>query len=221
MRRSALDEDARAGLISNCTRELLRIYDVVVHSDADELLIAEPGQYCDLRAYAAVAAEVETAIGLDLQHLPEEEPALEPERSVGSQRQWVRFSAAMCKPALVRRPVRWTPGFHGCDAERVVGGLYLIHLRYADLGAGLRRLARSRELNFATADTNPHQRVADCAFRDMVCAIARLPRVDGQLDELVAPYVARMIGGWAANNPQLGLAGDVLWRLPTLLREQF
>jgi hypothetical protein len=220
MRRSALDEDARARLISDCTRELLRVYDAVVHSDADELLIADPGQSCDLRAYAAGAAEVETAVGLDLQHLPEEEPALEPERSLGSQREWVRFSAAMCKPALVRRPVRWTPGFHGCDGGRVVGGLYLIHLRYADLGAGLLRLARSRTLRFATADTNPHQRVSDSTFQDMVHAIARLPRVGGDLAELVAPYMARMAGGWAANNMQLGLAGDVLWRLPSSLRTQ-
>jgi hypothetical protein len=218
MRRSALDEDARASLISDCARELLRGYDAVVHSDADELVIADARRYRDLRAYAAVAAEVETAIGLDLHHLPNEEPALDPTRAIGEQRQWVRFSAAMCKPALVRRPVRWTPGFHGCDAERVFGGLYLLHLRYADLGSGLLRLARSRELKFAQPDANPHQRVPDEAFEEMVRAIAELPKVEGELDVLSGPLMTRMMEGWSSGDMQLNFSGDSLWRLPSIMR---
>ena len=73
--RSALDEDARAALVSERVRVLLRRYDAVVHTDVDELLVAEPGRHADLRAYAGVAPEVGTAVGLDLQHLPEEEAA--------------------------------------------------------------------------------------------------------------------------------------------------
>ena len=61
-----------------------------------------------------------TAIGLDVQHLPDEEAALDPRAPFGRQRQWVRFSAAMCKPALVRRAVHWAPGFHCCDAPLVL-----------------------------------------------------------------------------------------------------
>jgi hypothetical protein len=220
MKRSVLDEDARASMISDCARELLRVYDAVVHSDVDELLIADPRHYRDLRTYAAVAAEVETAVGLDLQHLPDEEPPLEPTRPVGEQRQWTRFSAAMCKPALVRRPVRWTPGFHGCDAPRVFGRVYLVHLRYADLGAGLLRLARSRDLKFARPDANPHQRVPDAAFEEMVRAIAELPKVEGELDVLAAPLMARMEEGWSVGDMQLSLAGGALWRLPAMLREE-
>jgi hypothetical protein len=220
MRRSTLDEDARAALISDCVRELLRSYDAVIHSDADELLIADPARYANLQAYAAGAAAAETAIGLDLQHLPAEEAALEPDWPLGTQRQWVRFSGAMCKPALVRQPVRWTPGFHDCDAERCFGKMYLVHLRYADLAAGLRRLARSRELQFARADANPHQRVTDETFEEMVRAIASLPRVDGKIDALISPYMTRMMAGWAAGESQLSLSGDALWRLPASLRSQ-
>ncbi len=217
MRRSALDEDARAALVSDCVGELLRRYDAVVHSDADELLIADPAQYADLRAYAADAAEVTTAVGLDLQHLPDEEPALEPGRPIGVQRAFVRFSAAMCKPALVRRPVRWAPGFHSCDAPRATGAVYLVHLRYADLDAGLARLARTRGQVFARPDTNPHQRVPDQAFETMVRAIARLPRTEGDLapdGALVKPWMDRMWDGWRAGEEQLALSGDMLWRLP-------
>lgn len=221
VRRSALDEDRRAALVSDCVAALLRGYDAVVHSDADELLVADPGRYADLRAYAAEAPEVVTAVGLDLQHLPEEEAALDPLRRVGEQRRWARFSGAMCKPALVRRAVRWGPGFHGCDAERVVGPLYLVHLRYADLGAGLERLRRTRGQSFTREDVNLHQRVGDAEFEGMMRMVGRLPRVAGGLavdGALVGPWMARMAAGWARGDAQLALAGDVLWRLPDDLR---
>ncbi len=221
MRRSVLDEDSRAVVVSDCVRELLRGYDAVVHTDADELLIADPGRYADLRAYALAAPEVMTAVGLDLQHVPEEEGGLDPSERLGVQRRWVRFSAAMCKPALVRRPVRWSPGFHSCDAPREIGAAYLVHLRFADLAAGLSRLARTRALAFAREDTNPHQRIADDVFETMVRAIGRLPRVEGDLGpdrDLVAPWLARMREGWARDDGQLGLSGDELWLLPAVLR---
>ena len=217
VRRSALDEDARAGLVSECVRELLRSYDAVVHSDADELLIADPSQYEDLRAFAAEMGDVVTAAGFDLMHLPDEEAAFDPLERVGAQRRWVRFSGAMCKPAFVRRPVRWDPGFHGCDAPRVFGALSLIHLRYADLSAGLARLGRTRGQVFARADTNLHQRVPDSEFEAMMRAIARLPRREERFGAEVAPWLATMQAGWARGDPQLALAGDALWALPAVM----
>src|SRR5206468_10759863 len=157
------------------TKALLRTYDVVVHSDADELVFADPAEHRDLVAFAeAVREPVVTAAGMDLQHLPETEPALDLTRPIGPQRRWVRFAASMCKPAFVRREVKWAPGFHTCDAPMVTGGLYLLHLRYADVQLGLHRLARTRALAFADGGTNSHQRVADDAFADMMRAIARL-----------------------------------------------
>ena len=216
--RSALDEDARAALVSERVRELLRRYDAVVHTDADELLVADPVSYADLREYAGVAPEVATAVGLDLQHLPEEEAGWDGALAVGAQRRWVRFSGAMCKPALVRRGVEWAPGFHSCDAAREVGAMWLVHLRYADVGAGLARLRRTREQAFARADSNPHQRVSDEAFEAMVRAIARLPRSYGPFSRLTAPWMERMRAGWAAGDGQLGLAGDALWALPEVVR---
>ena len=214
LRRSALDEDARAALVSDCVAVLLRRYDAVVHTDADELLIADPARYEDLRAYAAAAPAVTTAMGLDLQHLPDEEAALDPASPLGGQRRWVRFSAAMCKPALVKQPVRWRPGFHTCDQAAVFGDVFLVHLRYADLGAGLARLARTRGQAFARADTNPHQRVADAEFEEMMRSIARLPRADGALAGNLVPWLGRMQAGWAKGDGQLSLAGDQLWAMP-------
>lgn len=223
LERSVLDEDRRAARIGARVEALLGEYDAVVHSDVDELVVADPGRFADLRDYAAHTREtVVTAAGFDVQHLPGEEPALDPSRPIGAQRGWVRFSAAMCKPAFVRRAVRWSPGFHTCDAEMVIDGLFMFHLRYADLGLGLLRLERTRGQAFATAETNLHQRVSDAAFDEMVRNIAQLPReeVDFETDAgPVAAWLDRVREGRLRGEAWLNLAGDRLWRLPAGWRQ--
>ncbi|HYZ62232.1 MAG TPA: glycosyltransferase family 2 protein [Acetobacteraceae bacterium] len=225
LERSPLDEDARAALVGARAAELLRHYDVVVHTDTDELLLPDPARHADLVAFAAAVSEpVVTAAGLDLQHLPEREPPLDPARPIGAQREWVRFSAAMCKPAFIRRPVRWAPGFHTSDAPMVMAGLYLIHLRYADLGLGLRRLARTRSQAFANEGTNLHQRVPDSDFEDMVRAIAQLQPERFELDAARPPlrdWLKRVRAGRKTGGPWLNLAGDHLWQLPDRVRALF
>lgn len=222
LERSALDEVWRAAAISTRVAELLRSYDAVVHSDVDELVVADPAWHAGLAGFVGDCGEpVVTAVGLDLQHIVGSEPALDPGLPIGQQRQWVRFSAAMCKPALVRRRVTWAPGFHRADSPTVFGGLYLIHLRYADLAFGLRRLARSRELAFACSSTNLHQRVPDEDFEGMMRVIASLPTEPFSLDWRRAP-----IRGWlervcAADAGWLSIAGDRLWRLPERVRLLF
>lgn len=223
--RSSLDESARAATISARAADLLRCYDAVVHSDVDELVLADPSRYRNLIAFAdAVPDAVVTAAGLDLQHLPAEEAPLDLRRSIGEQRQWVRFSAAMCKPAFVRRPVHWAPGFHHCGGPMLVRGLFLLHLRYADLGLGLRRLARTRSQSFADPGTNQHQRVSDQAFAEMVGAIAQLPKETIRFELERAPlalWLEHVRAEQASGAPWLTIAGDTLWRLPEEWRTLF
>ncbi len=223
--RAPLDEYARAAAVSARAAELLRCYDAVVHSDVDELVLPNPSRYTGLHAFAeTLTGEVVTTVGLDLQHLSGEEAPLDVRRQIGEQRQWVRFSAAMCKPAFVRRPVRWAPGFHECDAPMLTGGLFLVHLRYADLGLGLLRLARTRGQTFADAATNLHQRVSDQEFTDMVGAIGRLPQetIRFDLDEApMATWLDRLRAGKANGDDWLTLAGDRLWRIPDQWRSLF
>ncbi len=224
--RTALDEAWRAAVIAEEVRALLRHYDAVIHTDVDELLVADPAHYAGLLDFAdAVPEPVVTAVGLDLHHLPEEEPALDPLLPIGAQRQWVRFSAAMCKPVLVRRAVEWAPGFHCCDAPLVLDRLFLLHMRYADLDAGLRRLRRTRALAVA-GPASEHQRVPDGAFAGMMRAIAGLPRRDAPIDPWAAPlscWLDRLRASRAFREQDLykldlGLAGDALWRLPPEVR---
>ena len=228
--RSPLDDAWRVEQVRAVVAELLGRYDAVVHTDADELLLADPALYPDLRAYAAATPHpVVTAIGLDVQHLPDEEPALDLLAPFGAQRQWVRFSAAMCKPALVREAVAWAPGFHCCDAPLVTDRLYLLHMRYADLGLGLRRLARTRGQAFSSPDIAGHQRVRDEEFAGMVRAIAGLPRRECGLEPDAPPllgWLERLRVSRAAREEEvykldLSLSGDELWRLPERFRAGF
>lgn len=216
--RSALDEDERAARVSARAAALLMTYDAVVHTDVDELVVADPRRFGDLRAFAASRpADVVTAVGLDVQHLAAEERALDPARAIGTQRGWVRFSAAMCKPVFVRRAVRWAPGFHSCDSVVRTGGLFLFHLRYSDVGLGLRRLERTRAQAFASPETNLHQRVSDHAFEDMIGSIAQLPRDVVPFDTeagAMAAWVARVVRAQADATDWLSISGDQLWALP-------
>lgn len=220
--RSVLDEAWRVAVVSEEVRSLLQRYDAVIHTDVDELLVADPLYYSGLRGFVAARAEpVITAIGLDLQHIPDREATLDLARPIGAQRRWVRFSAALCKPVLVRRAVEWAPGFHCCDAPMVFDRLYLLHMRYADLGAGLRRLARTRAQAVIDPAGFEHQRVSDAEFEGMVRAIAGLPQEAGVLDPWLTPLLgwldrlraSRVMREAEVYKLDLGLSGDVLWRL--------
>jgi hypothetical protein len=212
-----LDEALRVARVTEAVRDLLRTYDWVVHSDVDELVLADPRHSPTLADYAvAEPSPVARAVGIDLHHIPDEEPPLDPALPLGAQRRWVRFAASMCKPALVREAVRWTPGFHTSEPTGRFGALYCVHLRYVDLGMGLARLGRTRA-RAALPGTNPHQRVPDAEFDSMMRMIASLPKqADVPFDPALPPlrpWVERVREG-----TELGLAGDALWELPGRLR---
>ncbi len=226
--RGALDEPARAGVVSEFCAGLLRDHAAVLHSDADELLVADPRHHDGLAAYAAAALpDVVTAVGLDLHHLPDEEPPLDPAQPIGAQRRWARFAASMCKPALIRRPVAWAPGFHCCDAPLVLDQLWLFHLRYADLGGGLARLARSRAITVTNEAANAHQRVPDEQFTALMRGVAALPRratvpFDPALPPLLrwteALRASRIAREDELYKLDLSLSGDELLEVPARFR---
>ena len=228
LERSPVSEAWRVAVVSEEVSCLLRQYDAVIYTDVDELLVADPSYYSGLRDLAAAEVEpVLTAIGLDLQHLPDREPALDFTRPIGAQREWVRFSSALCKPVLVRRMVDWAPGFHCCDAPMVFGRLYLLHMRYADLDAGLRRLARTRTQAVVDPVGFEHQRVSDADFEGMMRAIAGLPQEEGIIDSFSMPLLgwlervreSRVTREMQTYKLDLSISGDVLWRLAPAMRE--
>lgn len=111
-----LDETWRANLIASRIRSLLQTYDAVIHTDPDELLIPDPARWPNLQVWArSNPPPVVTAFGLDVQHIPSNEPTLDPTQPIASQRTWLRFSAAMCKPVWTQCSLHWCSGFHSAD----------------------------------------------------------------------------------------------------------
>lgn len=223
--RSPQDDGRRCQFISRFCAALLVWYESVIYVDVDEILVADPALHASLADYAACldADAVISAIGLDVIHSPGDEPALDWNVPVGGQRRWLRFSSAMCKPVLIRRPVCWAPGFHNIDAPPRFDELFLFHLRYVDLQAGLARLARTRAQAWGSPEAGSHQRMADIAWRDMLLGMASLPRLTrgtlGLDDNLLHDWLARVMRSAASRQTELyridlHLSGDTLWCLP-------
>jgi hypothetical protein len=177
--RSPHDDERRARFISELATSLLQYYDWVVHVDVDELILADPHQFSDLTTFCAASTlDTVSAIGFDVQHVPAMEAPLDLESPLGQQRQWVRFTSAMCKPVLTRQPIAWSPGFHCSNQPLSFAPLYLFHLHWADRDLGLRRLKKTRDMAWAKGDFGAHQRVADRDWSDLFDAMAALPRTD-------------------------------------------
>ena len=222
--RSPQDDPRRARFLSQFCASLLSWYGAVIHTDIDEILVADPDRHANLaRCCAAETRPVINAIGLDLLHRPGREPPLSPGLPVTLQRKWLRFSSAMCKPVLIRTAVEWAPGFHSVAAAPVFGDLFLFHLRYADLGRGLIRLGRTRHQPWEAPDAGAHQRMSDDEWSDMLHAMAGLPTRRCALAADSEPlrgwleHVARSGTGRETDIYRLDLHiyGDELWRLPT------
>ncbi len=224
--RSAHDEPGRARFISAFTASLLQYYDWVIYTEVDELVVADPRNFAHIPAFCSTAlAPTVCAIGFDVQHVPGLEPALDPAQPVGGQRNWARFTSAMCKPVLTRRALAWSPGFHSADQPAVFGALYLFHLHWADRGLGLQRLAKTRAMAWADGEHAAHQRIEDGHWLGVFDAMAGMPRLDTvEFDATAAPvrdWLRRVVdSGGGRERFDLGVNADQLWQIPHRFRER-
>ncbi len=226
--RSPHDDERRARFVGGIVAALLEYYDWVIVTDVDELLVADPARFANLPAFCAdVASDVVTAIGLDVQHVPVLEAGFDARRRVGEQRGWVRFTSAMCKPALTRRPVRWAPGFHSADMTPQFSHLYMFHLRWFDRAAGLARLAKTRSMAWAALDAGEHQRVDDASWTNTFDAMAALPRRSSvSFERGVTPvrtWLDKTLASTAGREQEryrldLHVNADELWAIPPHFR---
>ncbi|MCB8875172.1 glycosyltransferase family 2 protein [Acidisoma silvae] len=187
--RSPQDDDWRSQLVSDFSVGLLTRYDCVIYTDVDEILVADPRCHRNLTdAARAMRGPVMHAIGLEVWHLAAEEAAIDIARPVSDQRHWAWFNSALCKPSLIREPIRWAPGFHSVDAPLAFDHLYLFHLRYFDVARGLARLSRTRSMAWADETAGDHQRQPDEAWLRLVRDVGHLPKAeDADLDTTAAP----------------------------------
>lgn len=226
--RSAHDEQRRAAFISEFATSLLRYYDWVLYSDVDELIVPDPALYPNLPALCAQAdGDAITCVGLDVQHVPALEQPLDLTQPVGQQRAWVRFTSAMCKPALTRQPIRWAPGFHCADTAMRFAPVYLFHLHWADQAFGLRRLAKTRGTDWAATSFVAHHHLADQPWLRMFSGMADLPQVPVTLAldaDPVADWINRVRASCRGREHELykldlHVNAPELWRIPERFRD--
>ena len=234
--RSPQDDTRRAAFVSELCSALLGYYGAVIYTDSDEIVVADPDRHDGLAAYAAALAAdpdapgIVTAQGYEVIHCAREEAAFEWGLPAGRQRNWLRFSSALCKPVLIRQPVRWAPGFHCTDASPRFGDLSLFHLRFADEADGLARLARTRAQPWAEAGAGAHQRMPDAEWLAMLRGMAGLPRDASRSLDAGDAELQRWLDAvrdsdrlWQGGPYRyaLDLAPMALWRLPERFRDRF
>jgi Glycosyl transferase family 2 len=120
---------------------LKRRYDVVLCTDADEIVAPDPaigtlGDYID-----RFEDDFVNCRGYELIHLKDREPPFDPSRSVLEQRSHWFHNPAYSKPLLARVPMAWHGGFHQRTDGQVNEDpqLYLIHLHRVDFATCLHR----------------------------------------------------------------------------------
>ena len=130
-------EGARMRLVSGVAQGLLQTYDVVVFTDVDEFIVADPARHESLRHYlrARPGVPVMAPLGLNLVHHTGAEGPLDPSRPLLGQRRFATFVPVMCKPAMKRVPAAWAAASHGIrtDAPYLVDPeVLMLHLKFAD-----------------------------------------------------------------------------------------
>lgn len=127
----------RQKLVNAMAKGLLACNDVVVFTDVDELIVADPAKYDSLPDYLTTRADrtIIAPLALELLHNTRVESALDPEAPLLGQRRFVKFSPGMCKPLLKRVPQPWQHAFHAMRVPfEIDRDLWMLHLKYADVG---------------------------------------------------------------------------------------
>ena len=146
--RTPFDDQIRIEIVADFQHALLRLYDVVIYTDCDEMLVADPRVHISLAAFlAVVGSDVIAPTGLNLHHLGDIEAPIDLDVPILGQRRYARFASSMCKPSIARVPLLWVPGFHWCDRiPDYRADLFQFHLKSMDRDASLRRLQFTRSM---------------------------------------------------------------------------
>ena len=131
-------EKGRLDFLSQAAADLLKRYDLVIGTDADEFLIVDPALEMSLSEYLS-KADINVSIsglGVDVGQHTGEESDISADIPFLEQRHYARLSTRYTKPCVIAKPVRWGRGFHRVKGHNfhIGKGLYLFHFGYFDLG---------------------------------------------------------------------------------------
>jgi hypothetical protein len=213
--KTPLDEDDRARLISRFHAELLEFYDVVIYTDADEIIVVDPAAGLSLGDYLRAGdAPYVSPAGLNVLHRVDAEPPLDFAQPLFAQRHYAQFNPFYCKPLIARIPMEWSPGFHASQyGPHYDANLLLFHLRAMDFALARERI---KTLNTVVFSEN--------AIRQRHGSHFRLQQ-DDYLRELfpaddMAFRHARRSLGFVEKNLAEGMAAErTILRLPPRFRD--
>lgn len=225
---------ARLQLVNGMARGLLACNDVVIYTDVDELVVADPAKYDGLVDYFATPPRtpVVAPLALEVLHHQRQEPDLDPSRTLLSQRQFVKYSPGMCKPVVKRVPRDWSNAFHRINREFTVDrDLWMFHLKYAD-AATMATVAEHRrrvheEENRGHRDSfwplGPERLTQKLAgWTQEADGSSVIPEFDSAAVELEGLIVGFEDGSWGSSVRQVdGLEGNPLRRVPGRFRDVF
>jgi hypothetical protein len=139
--RTPFDDAKKVLCLSSLQAGLLSHYDAIVCGDCDEIVVPDPEEYSGLPDYIArMEADYATCIGIDILHIIDQEPPIDLERSILSQRHFGRFQSVGCKTLVSRVPVKWEPGLHFSNRRPTLDRhLMNFHLKWMDYGTAVKR----------------------------------------------------------------------------------
>lgn len=129
-------EKDRLKFLSEKAAELLKTYDLVIGTDADEYLYVDPRLGMSLTEFLS-QQKIDvclSGLGLDFgQKLPQED-SLALDRPFLRQRHYAQIGTRYSKPSVIAKPCQWGSGFHRVKGYNfhIAKGLYLLHFGYAD-----------------------------------------------------------------------------------------
>lgn len=123
--------------LSNAAADLLKKYDLVIGTDADEFLVVDPNCGETLLQYLC-KRNIKTTVsglGLDVGQKMDEEETINNNSSFLKQRSYAVLSPRYTKPSVLAKPLVWGSGFHRVKGYNynIDKNLYLLHFGVFDM----------------------------------------------------------------------------------------
>lgn len=137
-------------MLSSLATGLTFMFDRVIYTDVDEIIVLDPDKGDDPVEHILGRAEpVISPFGVDLVEPVELDlPPIDLSRPILSQRRFISSSAPYSKPCITSEPINWSKGGHYSDRREVFlsEDLFLFHLRLFDRTVYQERSANRREM---------------------------------------------------------------------------
>ena len=131
-------DKGRLQFLSERARELFAAgYELVIGTDADEFVVADPALGKSLPEYLSGLRirDSVSALGLDFGQKLGEEADITEDRPFLQQRHYAQLGTRYTKASVLARPLHWGSGFHRVKGHNfhIAKDLYLLHFGYFDM----------------------------------------------------------------------------------------